>query len=285
MAYLLLGACGLLMAWPVWRSRRAVAGWIFLVTGGAISAGDLVVTGIFNWYEYRPGLLRGRGDDYFGVLTAECLFVPALYGALSLTPKRWRPWLMLAAVPFVTALEVLFLHLDIYRHHGWQLLYTIVLFLAYTLVAIALIVAFERHGYSTWHRAMQVLLSLHYTMNLWGLLPFGMLRLISIRMGLSPHPELDLIFSSLLLHAIPFNAVGFWSIWTGRVRQSETALVLACGFTVWLFWLGSMGWWEARSFWYPSYGGILVVLTHLALSQLDRRTAHLSGGKQETEGG
>lgn len=269
--YLLLGAAGVAMVvvtaigWP-----SPVRVWIYVVTGGAISVGDLFVTGLFNLYEYKPGLLRGRPDNYLGVLIAECLFVPAVFSLLSAAPRRLRAWLFaLTCVPMV-GLELLFYRLQVYEHHGWRFTFTFVLFAVYGLLASFAVTRFEQRGYAFWQRLLLVGSSVYFAMNLWGLLPFGMLRLVTIHLWLLANPEFDLTLSSLLLHAIPFTVIGLTGVWTGWIRRPLWAATTVAGLFLWLLLQRRLGIYHSRPPWHPLLGSALVVSTHLGLSQLDR---------------
>jgi hypothetical protein len=268
--YLFLVAAALAMlalAW--WRSPGPLCPWSFLTTGGAITLGDLVVTGILAMYQYRPGFLPHYPDNYLGVLIAECLFVPAYYAFLSTFPGRCRYWVYGLGVVPVLLLEVLFLWLGVYVHRTWTLWHSVVLFLLYGLVAAYGANSFERRRYSPHHRFVLVAATMYYIMNLWALIPFGILRLVTIRLHLFESAELDLVISALLLHAAPFTLIGIIGTWYRLTRRLWFLLTTVAGFALWLTFLQAAGIWVGRPPWNPWLEGVCISLSYAGLGWID----------------
>jgi hypothetical protein len=235
----------------------------------APSLGDLVITAMFNLYQYHPGLLSGRTNNYLGVLMAECLFVPCVFAALGAV-HRWARPLIFGLMPLpMMLIEELFLWLGIYKHHGWATWLSGMLFFVYGLCAAWWADAFEQAGHSRVHRAVLIAASVYYTMNLYGLIPFGILRLAEMHAGISANQEQDLVLTSLLLHAVPFTITAFLTIWFRKAGRFSFLALIAAGFTIWLTLLWWLGIWSGRWPWNPLFAGLLVALVIYGLGQLD----------------
>lgn len=271
MPYLFLAAAALAMlalAW--WRAPVPLCPWSFLTTGGAITLGDLVVTGILAMYQYRPGFLPHYPDNYLGVLIAECLFVPAYYTFLSTFPGRYRYWVYGLGVVPVLLLEILFLWLGVYIHRTWTLWHTAVLFLLYSMVAAYGANSFERRRYSPRHRFVLIAATMYYIMNLWALLPFGVLRLVTIRLYMVESAELDLVLSALLLHAVPFTLIGIIGTWQRWSLRPWFLVGVGTAFALWVAFLRFAGIWAGHAPWSPWLEGACVGLSYAALGWIDR---------------
>lgn len=271
MPYLFLAAAALAMLVLAWRRAPSpLCAWSFLTTGGATTLGDLVVTAILEMYKYKPGVLPDYPDNYLGVLIAECLFVPAYYTFLSTFPRRYRYLTYGLGVLPVLMIEVLFLALGVYIHRTWTLWLTSVLFLLYGMTAAFGANSFELRRYSPRHRSVLVTSTTYYLMNLWGLLPFGVLRLATIRMNWFESAELDHVISSLVLHAVPYTTIGIIGTWYRLTLRPWFLGAFAVGFGLWLTFLRSAGIWSGRPPWNPWLAAALLSLTYAGLGWVDR---------------
>jgi hypothetical protein len=271
MPYLFLLAAAVAMAGVSLIWRRSLARlWLFVVTGGAVSLGDLFVNAIFRLYEYRPGFLAGRADNYLGVVIAECLFVPSYYCLLALVPQRLRLAVNLAAALPMVLLEWVFLHLGVYSHHGWTLWLTATLFGLYGVAAALAVSSVERRGCTGWRRAVFIAGSVYFAMNLWGLVPFGILRLSAIWLHLAANPELDLVLSSLLLHAVPYTLTGLIGVGSRWLRSWHSAGLTAAVWTIWLSILMAEGIWRTVPPWTPALEGVCLAAILHGLARLDQ---------------
>ncbi len=271
MPYIFLGLAAIVMLVVAVRHKASpLLAWSFVTTGGAITIGDLFVTGILLMYMYKPGFLPKYPDNYLGVLIAECLFVPAYYTCLSSFSGRYRYLIYCLAVIPILLLEVLFLHLGVYVHRTWTFWHSTILFLLYSLVAAYAAGSFQRTGYSTWHRLMVVASTVYYAMNLWGLLPFGILRLARMHLYIVEPDELDHVLTSLLLHAVPFTLTGILGTWYRLNHRPAFLVAVGLAFALWITQLQRWGIWTAQPPWNPWLAGFLISLVQGGIGWVDR---------------
>lgn len=271
MPYLILAGVAVIMLMiALWPPVSPVRLSNLLLTGGAITLGDLWVNGLFDWYTYRPGLLPGRADDYLGVLLAECVFVPSLFCLLAMIPMPWRPWVKAAVVVPIELIEVLFQHLGVYEMHQWRHWHTVVLFLLYGLVSALWTWSFQRKGYTRFHRAVMVGAITYYTMNLWALIPTGILKLFWMQMGLGRNLREDIVLSTMLLHGTVCSVTCIlvqWNRWNRTWRQLLAVGAALSGY----FWLlAAVGLARHRWFWHPVMEGVTLTLIMYGHGHIDR---------------
>lgn len=271
MAYWYLAGVGLLMLAVAWGTpHRQVRVWIFFVTAGAITLGDLVPMAILNLYEYTPGLLpRGLGH-WFGELMAECLFVPAVLSFRHLAPRRWRVLSGALTVALFAALEWLLMRLGMYRHNRWSFTATAVLFSVYLIALDRAVDSLVRRGYDRLHRAALVGSSVYYALTLWGMLVTGVLGLASIRLGMAANKEMDEMYTNFILVGPPFLLVGLTGVWMRWLRRPAMATLVAAGFALWFSALEALGVRHSYGVWNPLLDGLVIGAAMFGLAHLDR---------------
>ncbi|SEN99296.1 hypothetical protein SAMN05518847_105189 [Paenibacillus sp. OV219] len=110
-----------------WKSIILV---LHLAFAGMSYIFELVVLVIFKAYDYSPGILKNNYlDSMFGATVSNFCTVPAVAILIAYYQLRSK-WIIYAAV-FLGGMDWLFVYLNIYRHHWWTSLYTVVTLLGF----------------------------------------------------------------------------------------------------------------------------------------------------------
>lgn len=116
-----LSVCTLI--YVLFRTKQFVTFVWFLSFAGMIYIFEFVILVLFNSYAYYPKVFKDAYlDCLFGALISNFFAVPVV--AITIVTFRLRFRWIIAFALFFTAIEWLFLHLGIYKHHWWRLPYT-----------------------------------------------------------------------------------------------------------------------------------------------------------------
>ncbi|MGE5675490.1 MAG: hypothetical protein ACM3XM_16710 [Mycobacterium leprae] len=271
MVYFTLAAVAFLLLAFQWRQGvHAHSLALVLLTGAAISMADLFTNALLHLYVFRPGILPQPADNFVGVLIAECLFVPSLYGLLALLPPRRRLLASGGIVLLLIGIEQLFLRLQVYELHGWQTWHTAVAFGAFGMLMGAWANRFERLGYTGPRRLTLVAATVTYLGNLWGVSILSTLQ--PFRLAL--HPILSAGHSfhvgSFVVHGIPFIVAGTAIIWFRQNRTLWQQVLPFFGFWAWMGWLTQTGVRHLRFAAEPLGAAIVYTLLIYAAGRIDR---------------
>ena len=123
--YLGLGFLSLiLLIYVYWKIRSPR---IFLLLLATIGLGFLIEAVIYNFslsYQYYPHIIKHDPiyDSNLGAVASNAFSLPIVATFIATFRKKW-PWLLFFTGLFV-GIELLFLHLDIYKHNWWRIEYT-----------------------------------------------------------------------------------------------------------------------------------------------------------------
>ncbi|HLN62337.1 MAG TPA: hypothetical protein VK464_12360 [Symbiobacteriaceae bacterium] len=269
MPYLLLGILGagiLAYAAAHVRKRPLVAALVAL--GASLGVSDLVVSGLLRLYTYRPFFFAEvRPDNGLGLTLADLIFVPFTYASLLTLLPRHRVAVSVAFVVLLSGIEILFLRLGIFIHHGWRLWYTPLLFGARFALAAWWLGIFERSGYTQGFRWLIVTSGTTYLWFLWVALSSAVAGLWNIYLGLLD-PFRDAVLGHSLLHAPPAILGVMACAMIGGVRKATNVGVLVAAMALYLTGLEWLGLWRDRPPWSPIasalvVGGLALVVIYL----------------------
>lgn len=272
MLYLLLFAAGLGLAAYAWTqgiTRTMVA--CFLLTGAMIGSADLLLQGILQVYDFRPGLLTGmEADSALGLVLADAWFVPILFTVWA--PQQPVPSLIVGVVKLaiILGLEVLFVRAGQFLPMGWQLWHSVVAFSGYLVIGFFGQRLFRAEGYD--HPAVRTVVlgaGATYAWHVWALVTDGMLDLWQIRPHLIADASADVVLGCFLFHGVPFIALGLAVVSRGWVRGMAGLAMTFGGLTLSLYTLRSIGLWEPGTLWNPAYEAAGLTFLLYVLGRLD----------------
>ncbi|CAM3091140.1 hypothetical protein PALU110988_00505 [Paenibacillus lupini] len=110
-----------LFSWVKARSSMIIPYYICIA--GTIYIFELIIFIIFNSYTYHPGLLKDPFyDSALGAIVSNGFIVPSTCTLVAVYGISFG-WILILAAGFM-GIELTFIHLGIFEHHWWKVIYT-----------------------------------------------------------------------------------------------------------------------------------------------------------------
>ncbi|PLS02755.1 hypothetical protein [Neobacillus cucumis] len=87
---------------------------------------EFFVLNLFKAYKYKPKVLKNKQmDNIFGAFLSQSFFIPFTAVYFTITKAGWKKKLF--GSMYFSIVEMIFLHLGVYKHNWWRTIYTFIL--------------------------------------------------------------------------------------------------------------------------------------------------------------